>query len=438
MNFSFREAVQAAGDRLFLIARDRSWSYREFQSLVDAAVGEFSGSGLRGAALVAETTPEFIARLLALFELKRPAILLHPRWSERERGDGAALLDLPLCHEGETPPQVVVFTSGSTGSPKGVALSRAALVASAEASAERLGWNEDDRWLLALPPAHVGGLSILTRCLLARKTIVLASGLEPGALWDWMEQSRVTLASLVPAQLNRLFLAHPERPVPPHLRAVLLGGGPCPSSLVQEAALRGWPVLPTYGMSETCSQIATVRPGTLPAPENGSGHPLPGIEIQTVDGDIAVKGPVVMDRYLPLDRWPSPIDDQGWLHTGDLGFLDGAGRLHITGRADTQIITGGEKVAPEEVEHHLLSCPGVKEAAVFGLPGETWGQIVAAAVVPATECPMSPDILSATLEGRLADYKIPRRYLIVKNLPQTETGKIDRRRLLEWAMRPAE
>lgn len=438
MSFSIRRAAQEAGNTPALVTALGTWSYQDLLRRVEKQLREEKSGPRSAPALVtAEAAPEVVVRLLALLETGRPAVLLHPRWSARETAAAVALAAGPLAPPGASPPQAVVFTSGTGGPPKGVALSGAALAASAEASARRLGWEAEDRWLLALPPAHVGGLSILTRCLAARKTVVLASPRDPGGMWECMERAGVTLVSLVPAQLSRLLRAEPRLEVPRKLRAVLLGGGPSPPALLEEARRRGWPVLPTYGLSETCSQVATVAPGTAPDPRQGAGLPLPGIEVRIALGRILVRGPVLLDRYLPPGRWDHPVDGAGWLATGDLGHLDEAGRLHVTGRADALIVSGGEKISPEEVELELLALPGVEDAGVCGVPDPAWGEIVAAAVVPAGKPELTFDRLAGALAERLAAYKIPRRWLLVDAVPRNPLGKIDRAGLRVLAMRLA-
>ncbi len=413
----------------------------EVEALGRLGLGRPGGTGR--VTLTASASAAFAARFYALVELGVAAVLLHPRWTPDERRraaaavpdapsvDGvpaAAPVDGPDPRRGQPRPDprttlAVVFTSGSSGSPRGVVLSRAAFTAAAAASAGRLGWTADDRWLLSLPPAHVGGLSVLVRCLLARRPVVLADGSDSAAMMSSMERHRVTLASLVPPQLRRL-LAGGLRP-PSGLRAVLLGGGPADAALLADAAAAGWPVLPTYGLSETCSQVATVAPGTRPDAANGCGPPLPGIEVRIRDGEIQVHGAVLMDRYLPGSGPGDPFTGDGWLATGDLGLLDAAGNLHVRGRRDDVIVTGGENVVPQEVEEILAACPGVGEALVFGLPDPDWGEIVAAAVVAGPG--FDEDALRPRLDARLAPFKRPRRVFLVDALPRTPSGKPDRR-----------
>jgi O-succinylbenzoic acid--CoA ligase len=233
----------------------------------------------------------------------------------------------------------------------------------------------------------------------------------------------VTLLSVVPAQLAQLLDRSPVWNPPAFVRAILVGGAPTPAALLNQAADRGWPVLTTYGLTEACSQVATQRPGTVNRGDLGSGRPLPGIEVRIVDGSIQVRGRTLFARYLPAGG--APLDAEGWFTTGDEGRLDDAGNLHVLGRRDDAIITGGEKVLPHEVEEALRSCPGVADACVLGAPDPTWGQIVSALIVP-REAPPPTAALAHEL-ARLAPYKRPRRLAFATALPMSPSGKLDRR-----------
>lgn len=440
MSFSVVEAARQAPEALALVGEGVHWTYAELAARVRREAAALAPRVRGGwARCTAAATPEFVVRLAALWELNVTPVLLHSRWSEGERQRGGAVVpqavDLdevpgagggdevrgPVPLAGERP-MAVLFTSGSGGQPKAVALSRRAFAASAAASARRLGWRDGDRWVLALPPAHVGGLSILTRCLAARRTVVLGAGHDPSELLHLMTLETVTMASLVPAQLVRLLAAQPGA-APAWLRAVLVGGGPCPAALLVEGRGRGWPLLPTYGLTEACSQVATVAPGEGPV---GCGRPLDTVEVRIVAGEIQLRGGTLCDGYVEGGRVVPPLDEDGWFATGDLGGLDGQGNLHLAGRKDDLIVTGGENVAPAEVEAALRECPGVAEGLVVGVPDEVWGQVVGAlAVAGAGGAPAAAE-LARFLARRLAPFKCPRVLRWVEQLPLTPGGKPDR------------
>jgi O-succinylbenzoic acid--CoA ligase len=206
--------------------------------------------------------------------------------------------------------------------------------------------------------------------------------------------------------LARLLDAGLERP--PTLRWALLGGAPMPPALLERAAAAGVPVAPTYGMTEGCSQLFTF------------GWPLPGVESITSQGEIWVRGPMVA---------PGSVGDDGWLHTGDLGRFDKFGRLEVVGRRSDTIITGGENVAPQEVEAVLQEHPSVADAAVVGRPDPEWGQVLTALIVAGNGAGLDFEELRAHCRSRLAAFKVPKSFELVDRLPRTPSGKLLRREI---------
>ncbi|HKY37644.1 MAG TPA: AMP-binding protein [Polyangiaceae bacterium] len=342
-------------------------------------------------------------------------------------------IELPLPPASDGTPLVVIPTSGSSGVPRLVELSRAAWLASARASADNLGWEPDDRWLLCLPLSHTGGLSIVIRCLLARKPVLLFEPGPAGALerLDELQRllERATLVSLVPSLLSALLDAG-WSPAP-GLRAVLLGGAACPPALARRAHAAHVPLLTSYGLTETCGQVVTRRYAERlePLPERdgcaSSGHALFGVELTLKDGCIALRGASLLSRFVGE---PAPaLDADGWLITSDRAELGASGELYVRGRADDVIITGGENVDPLEVEAALLELPGVAAACVFGTESAQFGQVVSAVLVTSRAELASPENLAEQLGDRLARHKLPRRTLCAESLPLTEAGKVDRR-----------
>jgi len=375
-------------------------------------------------ALDAASSVETVVTLYALLEKRRPALLLHPKLTPTERD---AALRCAARGEGAWPADAaaIVFTSGTTGEPRAAILTRAALLASAEASAANLGWFDDDCWLLAMPIARVGGLSILTRCLAARRTVALLSGFDAAQFPGHVDRHRATLVSLVPAMLDRVLTAHLQWRPPEFLRAMLIGGAAAPNALLERAGERRLPIIITYGCTESCSQVvATPYESRFEAARCGAGRPLRGAQVRVVGGRVEIRGPMRMAGY----AGEPPLDPRQWFDTGDLGEFDTEGFLHVTGRAGDLIVTGGEKVHPAEVERALEAFPGVVAAGVFGVADGTWGQVVAAAVVVSGEA-IDDSALAAFLVTRLAAHKLPRRICLVPALPQTDAGKLDRARL---------
>lgn len=336
-------------------------------------------------------------------------------------------------------PQSIIFTSGTTGQPKGAVLTFDNHLSSANASAYRIGMDVADCWLSCLPLYHVGGLAVVFRSCLYGTAIVLHERFEADAFNESLDRDGVTLTSLVPTMLHRLLQSR-TTPWPESLRLVLLGGAAATPELLSAAWDAGVPVAPTYGLTEASSQVATALPADARRKPGTVGKPLFGTEVQIVDdrgqilpageiGEVTVKGPQVMAGYYADDEATARTIRDGWLHTGDLGYVDDEGDLFLVQRRSDLIVTGGENVYPAEVEAVLRGHPGVAEACVVGVPDAEWGQRVAAAVQLRPGGFVEEAALLTFCRERLAGYKVPRQMRFVEELPQTASGKIERRRV---------
>jgi o-succinylbenzoate---CoA ligase len=414
-------------------------SYAELAALVEQAKPyAFPRGDDRYRPLVPLTDLDSLVEVLAHFELGLAVVLLDARSPGPERDRLLQEISGKKPFPGD---RVVLATSGSTGRPKLVVHTEASLIAAARASQENLGWlPEGDRWHLALPLCHVGGLALLVRCLLARQTIVVghARSSDPDSIVAELVRYRVTLASFVPTQLRRVLGSLPAGGLP-YLRVALVGGAPCPPELRLHAAERSLHMLTTYGLTEMSSQVATERwsplalgskahdrGGPLPPAAGFVGRPLAGVTVRLgAEGRIAVRGPMAMRQYL---NHPSPFDEDGYLVTNDLGHIDEEGNLFVLGRIDNIVITGGENVSTEWVEAALLSLPGVREACALGVPDPDWGARLVAVVV--LEPGMFPETLRAGLESQLPKFAIPKEIRAVSSLPHLLSGKLDRQRIV--------
>lgn len=355
--------------------------------------------------IVATHTDATVEAIRAAWRDREPIALLHAKAAPDELVRQRHLVETADLRDDDA---LILFTSGSTGPARGIVHTRASLIAAARASESHLGWRDDDVWLCCLPLAHAGGASIIIRCLLADKRVVLSD--DPRAI------DQATLASLVPTQLAALLDDPAWRPSP-KLRAVLLGGAAAPRTLIDRAIERGVPVLSTYGLTETFGQVATARaPGELPTPLNGIT-----IRGGTADAPalLRITAPSLASRYLDGE----PIAPT--FTTADLGFVDDV--VHVVGRADDVIITGGENVHPTQVEAVLAKTRGVREVVAFGVADPRWGQVVAAAVARAPEF----DRAAALDEWHagLPPHARPRRLVELDSLPRLPSGKVDRRSL---------
>lgn len=418
-----RAASDAAGLPALRIG-ERSWTFAELARLAERwrdrdRAGRGSPPSPR--LVTAHTSASAVAGALSSLDGGgAPLVPMHPGLPDERRLHLEAMLDGAAIA-----PDVaaILFTSGSTGEPKGVMLPRRAFVASARASASRIPLAPGDRWLTPLSWSAMGGLSVLVRSLIARSEAELLPGADGASLRHSIDRG-ATVVSLVPALLGALLDDHQWRP-PEHLRAVLVGGAALDPTLHARAGDRGVPVLTTYGMTETCSQIATAIPGE-PGPEGAVGALLPGVRVRIEGEQIQVAGPTLMRGYLG----GGGIADDGWFATGDTGRLQGRW-LQVLGRTDDRISSGGSRVDPHAVESVLRRVDGVVDACVIGLPDPTWQELVAAVVVLAPGLNSDPVVESIRIRAAadLLGPERPRRLRVAKRLPRTATGKIDRRRL---------
>ncbi|WP_436924553.1 class I adenylate-forming enzyme family protein [Halosimplex amylolyticum] len=343
--------------------------------------------------------------------------------------------------------RVVMFTSGTSGDPKGVRLTRRNLVASAVGSAHRLGVDPDDRWLVCLPMYHMGGLAPLVRSTLYGTTTVVQREFDADATAGVLDEFDISGVSLVPTMLTRL-LDDGWSPSD-SLRFVLLGGAPASRDLIERCADRGVPAYPTYGMTETASQVATATPEEARSHPDTVGRPLRNTTVTVLDsggegeataepsepGELVVDGPTVTPGYLDDEQTAAAFGDCGF-HTGDLGHADEDGRLWIVGRVDDAIVTGGENVHPARVADALREVDGVEDAAVVGIPDEEWGERVAALVVPTGDATAVTDSTGTTeltadrirdaARDRLAAFAVPKTVAFADELPRTHSGTVDR------------
>jgi o-succinylbenzoate---CoA ligase len=315
----------------------------------------------------------------------------------------------------------ILFTSGTTGDPKGVVLSWDSHLASARASAAALGVWRDSRWLASLPFFHIGGLNIIYRCALARACVVVPESFSPEDMNEAIDADGVTHASLVETSLRRLLDIRGWRPFPTTMRAIVAGGGPVSDDLISACPL----VLPSYGLTESCSMATMVRLDARGIARHSAGTALPGMQIRIdTDSHIEIHGSAIMRGYLDDAEATRSAFNGEWLRTRDIGEIDKDGSLRVLARREDLIISGGENIYPCEIERALLSHPGISSAVVVGIADPIWGQVPLAAIVAQTG---GADItgLDTFLAERLARYKFPR-IMVVDSIPFLPGGKPDR------------
>jgi o-succinylbenzoate---CoA ligase len=463
-------------DQLALLATGARWTFVALDRWASAmARGLLVRGAVPGArvALLLRNRPEFVALAHAAPRAGVTLVLLNTRlaatelaWQIADSGarlllydsDTAALAELALkqgadadsvaavdivnLHDSIVPGialrdtidlsdvYTVIYTSGTTGRPKGALLTYGNYWWSAVGSALNLGSHTGDRWLAVLPLFHVGGLSILVRAAIYGITAAVHNSFDPVAVNRAIDEDGVTIVSVVSTMLQRMLDQRGNRPYPAALRCVLLGGGPAPQPLLQACAKHGLPVVQTYGLTEAASQVATLAPADALRKLGSAGQPLLPTElrIESADamnvGEILVRGPTVMRGYINRPEETALALRDGWLHTGDLGYLDSEGYLYVVSRRHDLIISGGENIYPTEVESVLLAHPAVEEAAVVGVLDARWGQVPAAAVKLRVAMAASEAELIDFCRERLAGYKVPKLVRFVATLPRNAAGKL--------------
>lgn len=348
--------------------------------------------------------------------------------------------------------QAILYTSGTTGQPKGAIITYGMQWWNAVGSALNLGHDPQDCWLACLPLFHIGGLSILMRSVIYGISVILHEKFDPSAVNQAIVADRVTIISVVAVMLQRVLDALDEdEPTsagsaaryPGHLRCVLLGGGPTPRPLLEDCARRAIPVVQTYGLTESCSQAVTLSPADSLRKLGSAGRPLLPVQLRIVcdgqevpagePGEIQLRGPTITPGYVDRPDATARSFQDGWFATGDLGLLDSEGYLYVLDRRDNLIVSGGENIYPAEIEGVLQAHPAVAEVGVCGLADAQWGQVPVAFVHLREGHAANAEELLAFAAQRLARYKLPKQFFFTGLLPRNASGKLLHRELPQRA-----
>ena len=463
-------------NRTALSYEDKCWTFRQLSEEATSIAMKLRWNGLNEGdriALLGRSTPEMVFIIHGCLLAGLEIVMLNSRLSAKEISwqltDSEASILLvddafaDLIHEIVSPKLAfsqiessgkknftitnlwepsrtitIMYTSGTTGFPKGVRQTAGNHTSSALSSVLNLGLAEDDRWLCTMPLFHISGFSILARSVIYGMCVRLYEKFDAASIVKELEEGTVTRISVVATGLQRILeqfesngsVAHPS------FQTMLAGGGPVPDDYLRQSNAFRLPVLQTYGMTETSSQTATLSAEDALRKSGSAGKPLFFNQIQIRDaeqpgefGEVLVKGPHVTPGYIGHASEREPLED-GWLPTGDIGYIDEEGYLYIVDRRSDLIISGGENIYPAEIENVLVSHPQVKEAGVCGQDHPEWGSVPVAFIVG--EGKLTASDLELYCKQQLANYKTPKAFYFVDELPRNASNKLLRRELKEW------
>lgn len=463
-----------SGDRMALSFEERQWTFSEINDLALVYAGKLTALGVKAdsrVAILAKSNPDFVFVMYGCLHLGCEMVMLNERLAKaelayqiedaqvnyvlvadvlKEKIDAANVILFSQLDETEPAafePQKqwqqdrtisIMYTSGTTGNPKGVRQTAENHFSSAVSSALNIGIAPEDVWLCSVPLFHISGFSILMRSLIYGMGVRLYEKFDAQRSAEEICNGTVTYMSMVGVMLERI-LANVEEaamPASPRFKAILAGGGPIPVAYINRAEKCGIPVLQTYGMTETSSQTTTLQSADAERKIGSSGKPLflyqvkiDGTEEPGEKGEILIHGPQVTPGYIGKFA-ERKVQEDGWLHTGDIGYLDNEGFLFVVDRRSDLIVSGGENVYPAEIEKVLLAHPAVREAGVCGGPSDKWGEVPVAFVVLNKEA--TADELLVYCREQIASYKVPKQLLFVEELPRNASNKLLRRELRTW------
>ena len=473
MNSWLQKQMKERPDHPAFYWQDEAWSFFEVGQEVQKWATDFSvkiPQGTKRVALFSRNSKEMYFSILALWELGKEIVFLNTHLSlkelqyqvldaeirtvivateflpvitelsqveilEMKRGDRSISVQT-IVEKAYLPDMTasIMYTSGTTGKPKGVVQRFSNHLASALGTQENMNITETDCWLCPVPLFHISGLSIVIRQLILGCSFRLYSNFDAKMITTDLADGQGTVLSVVAVMLRALLDVYPQMGYSQQFKAMLLGGGPIASSALEKCKHYGIPVIQSYGMTETCSQVVALSFEDATKKIGSAGKPLSGMQVKIIAengtkqvvncvGEILLKGKNVSQNYLNGEQWQTiRWTEDGWFKTGDMGYLDEEGYLYLVSRLSELIISGGENIYPTEIEHIIQELPGIKEVAVIGESDEKWGAVPVAYIVG--DSTMTIEKINEGIKHSLAKYKRPKRMYLCQSLPRTASGKL--------------
>jgi O-succinylbenzoic acid--CoA ligase len=470
-NFLNRD-IEVEGDRIALISHGKSYTYKDLNYHIENTTAilseKYNISGGAHTALLCDNNFDFVIMVLSLWRLNAVPVPLNIRLLDNELEEKINHAQAKFCfihykHDNrlkniinrisfpftdkpkaldyrvkkylDDSDALLMYTSGSSGNPKGVILTYLNLLRSAENTVKLTEQLPHDRWAASLPFYHIGGIQIIVRALLCGSSIVLPEEVKAGSIIKMMNDHKPTLTSLVTTVLRR-FVQLEIKPNP-EMRYVFIGGGPIDNELIKDALKLGWNIIKVYGSTETSSMVTALKYSEAGKKINSAGRVIDDTIIKIVNnsgnflpdfsaGEIAVSGKTIMRGYWNNKSETAAKLKDGFYFTGDIGYLDNEKYLYVEARRSDLIISGGENINPLEIEPLLLKHEGINDVCIFPISDIEWGQTAAAAVQLKKGFNLSGDLVRDFLREKIASFKIPKKYFFIEKLPRNELGKINR------------
>jgi len=433
----FSEYADLYSEQKAVVTESIELTYQQLSNLIDERAKSLTEEGVKQydiVGLFAEHTYQFIVDFLAVWKIGGVVFPINTKLAKDEvdrqiKFTGCKLInDFKVGKNSSSntkPAALIMFTSGTTGENKAVVHSFKSLFASVSSIDKEIHLEENKKWLASLPFYRIGGFQIIIRSLLTGGTLYIPQNVSTEKIVEGVNRYKPDYISLVNATYRSLLQSNTTELK--NTKAIFVGGGPVESSLLKEGLSKGLPVYKVYGSTETGSMISMLKPEDAVNKIDSASKSLPGVKLKIEQDEILVSTDSLFTGYYKNESLTKEKIENGWYKTGDIGYIDDDGFLFVMGRKDNIIISGGEKIDPKEIESAIKKLDYIKDAVVFGVTDEKWGQKICSAVVSNTKLDVSE--IQDKLKEILSSYKIPKIIKQIEKIPVDEMGKINLKEL---------